>query len=168
MGSLYTASLVVHLLALAVWLGGAAFLGMVLVPVLRRPENRALAPALFERAAVRFRVIGWVSLALIVSTGALNLGLRGIGMSDLTDAAFWSSVYGRAFMHKLGFVFLILALSVAHDLVIGPRALALWRSDPDGPRTLRLRRASGWIGRATLVLAICAMVYAVKLSRGLP
>jgi putative copper export protein len=168
MSGLYTASVVIHLLALAVWLGGAAFLGMVLVPVLRRPENRALAPALFERAVVRFRIVGWVSLALIVLTGAASLLLCGVGLQELADGAFWASDFGEALLVKLCCVFLILVLSAAHDFVIGPRALALWRSDPDSPRTLRLRRASGWIGRGNLLLAIIAIVFAVKLARGMP
>jgi uncharacterized membrane protein len=166
MKALYVTSIVVHILAVAIWLGGGAFLGIVLAPVLRRPENRAIAAGLFERTAMRFRLVSWVCLALVVVTGVLSLALRGVGMTEVLQGEFWGSPFGVALAHKLALVLFILVLTVVHDSIIGPRALQQWREDPDSPQTTRLRKLSGRIGRVNLVLAIATIVVAVVLARG--
>jgi len=166
MGGLYVTSIVVHVLAVAVWLGGGVFLGVVLAPVLRRRENREAAAALFERAAMRFRVISWVCLGLTLVTGALSLALRGVGMSDLARGDFWKSSFGLILGHKLALVLISYVLTVVNDLRVAPRALEQWRTNPDAPQTVRLRKASGWMGRVNLLLAVAVVALAVKLARG--
>ena len=79
----FVAFLWLHIVAVAVWLGGMAFLALVLVPTIRSPKYRALAPELVHATGVRFRTVGWIALALLVASGVGNLWVRGIGVRRL-------------------------------------------------------------------------------------
>ena len=48
---LYLAAVWLHILSAVVWIGGAAFIALVLVPALRRPDFRGMAPALLRASA---------------------------------------------------------------------------------------------------------------------
>lgn len=52
---LYLASVWLHLLAAAVWLGGTIFLALVIVPALRRPALQGVAAPLIQWTGERFR-----------------------------------------------------------------------------------------------------------------
>ncbi|GIX49395.1 MAG: hypothetical protein KatS3mg131_3606 [Candidatus Tectimicrobiota bacterium] len=75
---LYLLSVWLHLLAAAVWIGGMAFLTLVLVPIVRQPEHRAQAPLLMHRTGRRFRTVGWTCLLVLFFTGLVNLVYRGL------------------------------------------------------------------------------------------
>jgi len=163
---LYLAAVWLHLLALAVWLGGMLFLALVLVPATRRPEQRLLAPALFHQVATRFRWVGWACLALFIVTGLIMLGYRGYGLADAFNGRLWQGAFGHTLALKLTLVAVILAISAVHDFWLGPRAVAQWQRDPTGPAGQRLRRQASWIGRITLLLALVVSVLGVLLVRG--
>ena len=63
------------------------FLALVLVPAIRQPAYRALAPGLVHVTGVRFRAVGWIALAVLGVSGIGNLWTRGIGMALLADPA---------------------------------------------------------------------------------
>lgn len=168
MRTLYLLSVWLHLLAASVWIGGMAFLALVLVPVLRRPENRRSAASLFHWTGVRFRAVGWACLGLLVLTGIFQLGVRGFGWRDLLGGRLWAGPAGRILALKLFLVAGVLGLSAVHDFAIGPRATALWQADPASPQAWRLRRQASWIGRLNLLLALGAVALGVMLVRGTP
>lgn len=168
MRALYLFTVWLHLLAASVWIGGMAFLALVLVPLVRRPENRGVAAALFHRTGVRFRTVGWVCLGLLVLTGAFQLAVRGYDWGDLVSGRLWEGPSGRILALKLLLVAVVLGLSVVHDFAIGPRATALWQADPASPQARRLRRQASWIGRLNLLLALGAVALGVMLVRGVP
>lgn len=138
------------------------------VPVTRRPEYRMAAPELIHRTGMRFSVLGWICLGLLVLSGVFNLAYRGVTWAMLSSAVFWEGPFGRALGFKLLFVTAILGLSAAHDFYIGPRAAALWQSQPNSPEAIRLRRHASWIGRINLLLALLVVAFAVMLVRGWP
>jgi copper resistance protein D len=155
----YVASVYLHILAAATWVGGIIFLVVVVVPSLRRLDRATAAPML--RATVfRFRAVGWGAFAVLLVTGIYNLHARGIGWSELTDPEFRATSSGKALLIKLASFAVVVALQAWHDFSIGPRALAALETD--APEAPRLRTLAGWIGRIngviTLVIVLCAVI----------
>lgn len=160
----YYLSVTIHVLAALLWLGGTFFFAAVGAPVLRKVEPPELRAELFERLGVQFRKVGWASVIVLVITGIANLHYRGLLESGvLSSAGFWSSRYGRALAWKLGSVIIILALSLVHDFVIGPRTS---RYPAGSPAALRYRRLAAWMARLGVVVGIVLVVAAVRLARG--
>lgn len=165
---LYELSVWLHILAAAVWIGGMSFIALVLVPVIRRPEFHGSAAALIERTGRQFRGVGWLCLGLLVLTGVFNVAVRGGGGVGAPSPSLWTGPFGRTLGLKLLLAAAILALSAAHDFVIGPRAMERWRRSPESAEAIRLRRQAAWIGRLNLLLALIAVGLGVMLVRGIP
>ena len=166
MHALYLVSVWFHILAALVWIGGMVFLALILIPVIREPEHRGLAVSLIHRTGVRFRVVGWACLGLLIVTGTFNVTYRGFGWTDAVSGRLWQGIFGRILALKLGLVVAILLLSAVHDLFIGPRATVLLRANPSSPEAMRFRRGASWIGRITLLLALTVVALGVMLIRG--
>lgn len=155
-------------MAAAVWIGGMVFIALVLVPVIRRPETRAIAASLVHLTGLRFRSAGWACLVLIFLTGGFNLFYRGLTLADLWNGQVWGSSFGVVLAGKLVLFSAVILLSCVHDFAIGPRATALWREDPSSERANRLRRQASWIGRVNLLLALVLVALGLLLVRGVP
>ena len=166
MQTLYLISVFIHILSATVWVGGMFFLILVLIPVLRKPELQGFFATVFYQAGVRFRLVGWASLILLIITGTLNLAYRGFNISDLLTGRIFERPFGRALLLKLIAVGLILLISVAHDFWIGPRASEIIREDPFSPSGKSLRRAAVMLGRLNFILALLVVLLAVLLVRG--
>jgi len=164
---LYLVSVYVHLLCTAIWIGGMLFLALVVVPVLRRPELRTQAPALFATTGRRFRSVGWATLIALVATGLIQLDFRLGGLATLGDAAWWRLPFGRLLGIKLTLVALTLSLAAVHDFWIGPRASRLLEQEPASPRAQQWRAGASWLGRINLLLGLGIVALAVILVRGL-
>jgi putative copper export protein len=163
---LYLVSVVLHILAAALWAGGMLFLVLVIVPLLRTPALRERAVELLAAMGLRFRTVGWASLLVLIVTGTINAAFHAPSPGALADAAWWTAPWGRQLAHKLALVAVILVLSAVHDFGVGPRATRLMASEPGSPRTLRWRRAASWMGRINLLLAVGVIALAVGLVRG--
>jgi putative copper export protein len=151
--TLYTVSVYLHVLAACAWIGSMLFFSIVLVPVLRRPDQAAAAGPLVRLVGLRFRTFGWVCIGVLLVTGILNVGMRGVGLSMLATGAFWADGFGRTLAYKLSAVLVVLALTGAHDVLsLRPQA----------------RRAASWLGRATLLASLVVVLFAVWLVRGMP
>ena len=134
----------VHVLAALVWIGGMLFIALVLVPVARGFNDPPLRARLFHAAGVRFRVVGWIALGLLLVTGLGNLWLRPYLLTL------------PQFQVKLGLVVVALALSAIHDFVVGPRA-GRPGADP------RLRTQASWLGRVNLVVVLVVVLLGLTL-----
>ena len=165
---LYLTSVWLHILAGAIWIGGMVFVALVLVPVIRQPENQGIAASLVQVTGRRFRSVGWSCLILLLLTGAVNLFYRGFSVSELWSAELWQSPFGLVLALKLFLFGAVLALSCVHDFSIGPRATALWRKEPASAEAGRLRRQASWIGRVNLLLALAIVALGIMLARGSP
>lgn len=166
MNSLYLISVFLHILSAVIWLGGMLFLALVLVPVLRKPQYRNQAGALFSYTGIQFRWIGWVCLILFLLTGTFNLLHRVGDFSTLLHEQFWQGSFGRLLLYKLLLFGIILLLSAVHDFIIGPRATRLWESSPDSPQSTAYRKTASWFGRINLLLGLAVVFLAVALVRG--
>lgn len=151
--ALYTISVYVHVVAACAWVGSMLFFSIVLVPVLRRPEQAAAAGPLVRLVGLRFRTFGWVCIGTLLATGVLNLGMRGVGLDTLTSGPFWADGFGRALAYKLASVVVVVALTGVHDVLsLRPQA----------------RRLASWLGRLTLIASLLVILFAVWLVRGMP
>ncbi|MDR7482865.1 MAG: CopD family protein [Armatimonadota bacterium] len=170
---MYQVVVFLHLLATVVWIGGMVFLALVAIPPLRRLPDAQRA-ALVTAMGMRFRVVGWVAIVVLIATGTLTLAYRGVSWEAVTTGRLWETPFGRILAWKLAFVGAMLVLSALHDFVIGPASTRLaqagYDSTPPQPhrQALALRRLAAWIGRLNLLLALGALLLAVALVRGLP
>jgi uncharacterized membrane protein len=158
--TVYVAFVWVHLLAAVAWIGGMVFLSLVLVPVLRREPFAAQRGAMIRAAALRFRLVVWVAIGVLLTTGPLLLLHRGW---SLGEPAGWPAVLSV----KLALVTLLLMLTIAHDFFIGPRVSRILQT-PEPSRACRDRLlvgASSWLPRLSVVLALAVVFAAVALAR---
>jgi putative copper resistance protein D len=157
-------SVLLHVLAALVWVGGMFFVALVAVPVARRrpPEERV---ALLDALGRRFRVVGWASIGVLVVTGVTNVALRGVTWETVVSGQLAASTFGQLLVAKLLAVLAMLGLSAWHDFGVGPASTRAG-TDPAGAAALR-RRASR-IGRTNAALALVVTALAVFLVRGPP
>jgi uncharacterized membrane protein len=160
----YYIGVTIHVLAAMLWLGGMLFLGVVGAPVLRHVEPPELRQRLFHQLGTRFRSVGWVSIAVLVATGLLNMHYRGwLHWSGvLARGDFWSTGVGHALAAKLAAVALMIVASAIHDFSLGPAAGRLPASSPEGAT---LRRRAALLARANALVAVALVVAAVRLVR---
>lgn len=148
-----------HILAAVIWIGGMLFLSLVAMPVLRRLDSTPARRDLFRAMALRFRVVGWICIAVLIPTGVGNVVYYG------NTAA--GSPYMKVLHIKLALVTVLVILGVLHDFVIGPRAgRALSRNGlpPTGSDRAMVTLAP-WIGRFNLLLGIVILLLAAALTR---
>lgn len=163
---------VVHVFSAIVWIGGAIFLALVMVPVARGMEPPAMGLLFLRRAALRFRGIAWVLLALLVISGALALDGRGIGFDRFGEDGFWSTDIGTVLLIKFVLVGVLLVISGFHDFVLGPRVSELMRQLGRGEQlpatTVAARKRLVMLARFNLLIAVAAAVAGMMLIRGVP
>ena len=119
-------------------------------------------------ALVALSLAAWVVFALVLSTGTLNLWVRGVRPANFTDADWLASPFGSTVLAKLALFATVIALSLVHDFVLGPRATAAIAADPRSAEAARLRRQASWMGRANVILALLLVAAGVMLVRGVP
>lgn len=157
---MYIALVAVHILAAMIWVGGMLFLSLVLAPLIRSQTTAPEFMALFRSAALRFRVVAWAAIGILLITGPMLLSERGIA---LTAPSSWPDLVRL----KLALVGVLLVLTVLHDLVLGPRvshAVAI----PEASRTAwehLIVRTARWLPRISLLLALAVVISAVVLAR---
>ncbi|MCC7301567.1 MAG: CopD family protein [Bacteroidia bacterium] len=152
----YIASVFLHILFAAFWMGGMLFLPLVFLPGIKNESNRV---ALLYKTGIRFRLYGWVALAGLLITGLLNMYLRGIPFSleFLTESG-----YGRLLAFKLILFSILLMIAFIHDFYIGEKAIELIKADQKNKLTLVAR----WSGRINLLLSVLIAFLGVAISRG--
>lgn len=149
-----------HILAAITWVGGMMFLSLVLVPLVRSRKAAPEFMALFRSAALRFRVVAWAAIGVLLITGPMLMSQRGIA---LTLPSSWPHIVRL----KLALVGVLLVLTVLHDLVLGPRvshAVAI----PESSRTAWehvVVRTARWLPRVSLLLALAVVGAAAVLAR---
>ena len=153
MNSLYHLSVWLHIIGVCFWIGGMLFLPLVLLPAIKdHPDRRNL----LMMTGLRFRVVGYIVLALLLVTGIFNMYLRGI---DLSWKFLVISRYGKLVITKLLLFILILAVSLVHDVQARKRLL----TDDEKARFKLIAR---WSGRVLLIISLAMAFIGVVLSRG--
>jgi len=115
----YSLNLLIHLVAIALWLGGIVFFLVVTGPAVQTLEP-AIAIKTMNRSRIGLEVISWTGIALLLLTGIVNLILR---VQAVTPPA--GESYTVLLSTKL---FLFGAMAMHHGLQVfkyGPRIAAL-------------------------------------------
>jgi putative copper resistance protein D len=159
---LYLVSVWLHVIAATAWVGGMLFLVVVVVPVLRRPEIREHAPAVFHATGVRFRLVGWIALGTLVTTGTFNLLYRGFTFGQIVSGEVFQGHWGTTLATKLTLVAIILVMSAVHDFWVGPTAV----NAEDPVRREKFRKGASVFGRVNFALALAVVALAITLVRG--
>ncbi|CUS35011.1 CopD family protein [Candidatus Nitrospira nitrificans] len=157
---MYSTLVVLHILAAVSWVGGMIFLSVVLAPLVRGRKAAPEFMALFRSAALRFRPMVWVAIAVLLATGPMLLSLRGI---EITKPVSWPAIVTV----KLTLVALLLFLTLLHDLVFGPRVSRV-SAIPDSRRTAGEQivfKTARWLPRLSLLIALVVLVAAAMLAR---
>jgi uncharacterized membrane protein len=156
---MYITLVTLHVLAAITWLGGVVFLALVGAPALRRVEPAALRTELFTAIGMRFRVVGWGAVVVLLVTGTWLLQLRGwLAAGALGSGAFWRSGLGVALGWKLALVVVMLATSLWHDLAFSPARARMLEQRPDGAvqrrRLMLLARIGAVAGLGVVIAAV--------------
>jgi copper resistance protein D len=102
--TLHSLSLLLHLIALALWLGGIVFFLIVLGPAVHDFEPAIAIPTL-NQGRLGLEIASWSAIALLLVTGMFNLFTRVAGSGVAVDSS-----YGILLAVKL----LVFAAMVAH------------------------------------------------------
>ncbi len=150
-----------HLLAAIVWIGGMVFLSMVLVPVFRREGGlTGERQRVFHGVARRFRVVVWVSVAILVLTGPILLSGR---TDKLGESGAWLAILEA----KLSLVGLLILLTAVHDFWLGPLRLRRLGSSSGaaGASGGVLHDLVPWIARVALLVGLGIVVLGAVLVK---
>ena len=157
---MYSTMVVLHILAAVSWVGGMIFLSLVLAPLVRSRKAAPEFMALFRSAALRFRPVVWVAIAILLITGPMLLSQR--GLSVLAPAS-WSGIVTV----KLTLVALLLFLTLLHDLVFGPQVSRV-SAIAESQRTTEeqvIFKSARWLPRLSLLIALAVVIAAAMLAR---
>lgn len=157
---MYFTLVVLHILAAVAWIGGMIFLSLVLAPLVRDRKAVPEFMALFRSAALRFRRVVWMAIAVLLITGPMLLAHRGI---NVTNPGSWSGVVTV----KVMLVALLLFLTLLHDLVFGPQVSRV-SAVPESQRTPSEQvayKTARWLPRLSLLVALGVLVAATVLAR---
>ncbi len=109
--------LFIHIVLASFWVGGMIFLVLVVSPFVR---NLPIKDEIYQAVGKRFSFYGtFITLSLLFVTSLWNFH-NVAGLSNLFD---FSSPYTLTFWHKVGFFFLVVLVSLIHDLYFGVRAV---------------------------------------------
>ena len=140
-------SIALHLVGMAVWIGGLAYQAHVLLPAARRAGD----PGLFAEVARRGRRTTWSAAALTVLTGLYNVtGLGPLAPGPQRGA-------GTVLAGKFILVLAMISLAAQRDFGQVPRLL--------GPGGLAALRAIAWLDHAVLLLAVVVIYLGVVVAR---
>ncbi len=149
----------IHLLAAITFIGGWMFIQLVVRPGLTAgkgqvPSSEALE--MIKKFGQRFKTVGWVSLIVLIFTGASQL-------LDESGSARIETSWGLIMMVKL-FVFAIVGgLIFVHDLILDPYGVPA-RGKKDGAQPLMISGKIVWVQRAILFLSLAVLFIATYLS----
>lgn len=132
------------------------FLPLVLLPSIKNHPDRIL---LLYKTGVKFRLVGWICLVILVLTGFLNYYLRGL---PLTWDYLVHSSYGKLLDIKLILFIVMITIGVVHDFYIGHKSIDEMKNTSNG----NFRKLAQWSGRLNLLLALAIAFIGIVLSRG--
>ena len=105
----------IHLAAAIILIGGLMFSQFVLTPVARKTPSDSKAREVVRLSGRRFRTIAWVSLILLILTGAYQ-------MLNESGSARIETMWGVVLMLKLFLFIIAFGLLLIHDFIIDPYA----------------------------------------------
>ncbi len=132
-----------HVLLATFWVGGMIFLSLVIAPYIKDKPFRNEA---FQEVGKKFSLYGtMVTLSLLLITGLVNAYLLHGGLER------------RSIKEKLSLFFIIVVVSLVHDLWAGKKALY----------SEKHRQWAKWLGIINLILGLAMVYMGVRIRLGL-
>jgi putative copper resistance protein D len=156
MNTWYYISVWLHVLGATFWIGGMLFLPLVLLPSIKNNYERA---QLLIATGIKFRFYGYIVLALMLVTGVLSMGLKGVQFSW---RFFNETHYGRLVVIKVILFISLVLISLTHDLIAGRKFSGQMEKEQNAKTKLIAR----WSGRILLLISVIMAYIGVLLSRG--
>ena len=127
------------------WIGGMVLFVAAVMPWMRTlPEPER--PKYLSDFARRFGRVMWTTFAVMAVTGATNLWMRGVTMSNLVDPEWHATRFGGLITIKVALFLAAAVLGVAH-------------ARKGSPAQAR------WLGRLSLLLSLVIVAVAIQLVR---
>jgi len=153
--NLFVIARVLHVLGVVIWIGGVAFVTMVLIPALRKMPDETKRFDLFETLEGRFSF-----QAKIVT---VITGLSGIYMLEFLDA--WGRYLNASFwwVHLMTFIWAVFTLVL---FVLEPRFLHKWFRDQAQIDSSKAFQVLHTLHKVLLTLSLISILGAVAGVRG--
>ena len=143
-----------HVVGVAVWLGGQIITAACVIPALRVGGDRTVWLNALEGFTKRFGRVGIVAMVIIVITGGAMVDPR-LDQAENFGPDIYDARWGYIFVIKMALWAVMIALVGLHQFVFGPRQLELAResatAEQDTPELKRVRRL-------TIILSITGLL----------
>ncbi len=146
-----------HLAAAVTLIGGLLFSQLVLTPVARKAPSDLKAGAVLRLSGRRFRTIAWVSLIILILTGAYQ-------MLNESGAARIETTWGVVLMLKLLLFAIAFGLLLIHDFIIDPYAPSSQDASPSASSPTVSARADT-LQKAVIAITLAVLLVASYLSQ---
>ncbi len=148
-----------HMLATVSWIGGQALLSLVILPISQKTLETEKHYKLVSAINKRMYGIGWLSLAVLLGTGMLQMGANENYQGFLATGSTWAQA--------------ILLKHIAFAAILGLTAYQTWKIAPDLERQallqtrgkgnpeeqLALRKKEARTIRINLILSILVLAF---------
>ena len=146
-----------HVIGVAVWLGGQIVTAACVIPALRSVGDRTIWLDALEGFTRRFGRVGIVVMVIIVITGGAMVDPR-LDQAENFGPDIYDARWGYIFVIKMALWAVMIALIGLHQFVFGPRQLELARqsatADEDTPELKRVRRLTIMLSISGLLLTL--------------
>ena len=143
-----------HVVGVAVWLGGQIVTAACVIPALRSVGDRTIWLNALEGFTRRFGRVGIAAMVIIVITGGAMIDPR-LDWARNYGEDLYDSRWGIIFVIKMALWAVMIALIGLHQFVFGPRQLELARESADAEvDTPELRR----VRITTIVLSVLGLI----------
>ena len=147
-----------HVIGVAVWLGGQVLTAAAVIPTLRAAGDREFWLSALESFTRRFGRIGIAAMVIIVITGGAMIDPR-LDQAENFGASISDARWGIIFVTKMALWAAMIAVIGLHQFVFGPRQLELAREavaagEGDSPQLRRVRRLTILLSVVGLLLTL--------------
>ena len=146
----------IHLAAAITLIGGLMFSQFVLTPVVRKTPSDSKAREVVRLSGRRFRTIAWVSLIILILTGAYQ-------MLNESGSARIETMWGVVLMLKLFLFVIAFGLLLIHDFIIDPYAPSSQDTLPSASSPTIPARADV-LQKAVIVMTLAVLLVASYLA----
>ena len=151
-----------HVIGVAVWLGGQILTAAAVIPTLRAAGDREFWLSALEGFTRRFGRIGIAAMVIIVITGGAMIDPR-LDQAENFGASFYDARWGIIFVAKMALWAAMIAVIGLHQFVFGPRQLELARravAAGDADDSAELRR----VRRLTIALSVVGLLLTLAVA----
>lgn len=145
----------IHLAAAIALIGGLIYSQFALAPAARDTATDSRSREVVRLAGRRFRTVAWVSLILLILTGAYQ-------MLNESGSARIETAWGVVLMLKLFLFAIAFGLLLIHDFIIDPYAPASQDTSPSSP-TVPARADT--LQKAVIVMTLAVLLVAAYLAK---